>query len=142
MVVNRTDEIKRFLEAYSQIDLALLYSYDMECQVNVAQDEGERVRGEYRGRRWQGWTDGQTTWKSFRIPWKAATEPEYEDSKINFNFYSKTLVDSNSRMKKYIITYSKQLRISNDTQPLFHNNHCSLIQKPHLRSNDSLLFIM
>jgi hypothetical protein len=50
----------------------------MECQVNVAQDSGERIEGDYKGRPWHGWTDGFTTWKSFRIPYKANTEPEYD----------------------------------------------------------------
>lgn len=57
----------------------------MECQVNVAQDGGERVDGDYKGRRWSGWTDGLTTWKPFRIPHKANSDPEYVDSEINFD---------------------------------------------------------
>jgi hypothetical protein len=57
----------------------------MECQVNVAQDAGERIEGEFKGKRWHGWSDGVTTWKSFRIPWNAATDPEYEDKIIKFD---------------------------------------------------------
>lgn len=37
------------------------------------------------------------------------------ERKINLNVYAKNPVDSNSRMKKYITEYSKQLRISNET---------------------------
>lgn len=37
------------------------------------------------------------------------------ERKINLNVYSKNPVDYNSRMKKYIITYSKQLQLSKDT---------------------------
>jgi hypothetical protein len=81
----RTQAIERFLKSATHPDLANLYTYDMECQVNVAQDSGERVEGDYKGRRWHGWTDGMTTWKSFRIPWKANTEPEYTDSDMSFD---------------------------------------------------------
>ncbi|MEK0326840.1 MAG: hypothetical protein QQN63_14175, partial [Nitrosopumilus sp.] len=65
--------------------MADLYNSNMECQVNVAQDNGDRVDGEFKGRRWHGWTDGLTTWKSFRIPWNANKEPEYIDSEIKWD---------------------------------------------------------
>jgi len=81
----RTVAIKRFLGAMTHPDLANLYDSDMECQVNVAQDGGDRVDSEFQGRRWQGWTDGATVWKSFRIPYKASTEPEYEDKEMSFD---------------------------------------------------------
>ena len=35
-------------------------------------------------------TDGQETWKSFRIPYNAATNPEYEDKTVNFNIAAHT----------------------------------------------------
>jgi len=57
----------------------------MECQVNVAKDDGDRVDGEYKGVRWQAWTDGIQTWKSFRIPYNAMSEPHYDDPDINFD---------------------------------------------------------
>jgi len=58
----------------------------MEVQVLVAQDDGERIDGEYQGRKWHGWTDGSgQVWKPFRIPYNAGTNPEYVDSKINFD---------------------------------------------------------
>jgi hypothetical protein len=62
-----------------------MYNHDMECQVNVAQDGGERVDGEFKGRRWQAWSDGMQTWKSFRIPYNANTDPKYEDRPISFD---------------------------------------------------------
>ena len=81
----RTQAIKAHLEAKTWPDLASMYSYNMEVQVNVAQDGGERTEGEYRGKQWLAWTDGLTTWKSFRIPYKANTEPEYEDRAMSFD---------------------------------------------------------
>lgn len=82
----KTEAIKQFLIRNTLPDLAELYSHDMEVQVNVAQGEGERIEGEYLGKRWLGWTDGLQTWKSFRIPYKADSEPEYEDKPIRWDF--------------------------------------------------------
>lgn len=81
----KTEAIKRFLEIKTHSDLANLYNFNMECQVNVAQDGGERVSNEFKGKLWHGWSDGLTTWKPFRIPYKANTEPEYTDSEIRFD---------------------------------------------------------
>lgn len=81
----KSEAIKRFLESKTHDDLSNLYSLNMECQVNVAQDGGERTDGDYKGRKWHGWTDGLTTWKSFRIPYKANTEPEYDDGEMRFD---------------------------------------------------------
>jgi hypothetical protein len=81
----RTEAIKFHLLAKTWPDLATMYNHDMEVQVNVAQDGGERTEGEYRGKQWLAWTDGCTTWKSFRIPYKANTEPEYEDRPMSFD---------------------------------------------------------
>jgi len=44
----RTASIQKFLQASTHSDLAEMYSHDMECQVNVAQDAGERIDGEFR----------------------------------------------------------------------------------------------
>ncbi len=57
----------------------------MECQVNVGQDGGDRVEGDYKGKMWHGWTDGASTWKSFRIPYKAKSSPEFTDSPMAFD---------------------------------------------------------
>lgn len=81
----RTESIKAFLEARAHKDLASLYHHDMECQVIVAQGTGERIDGEFAGTRWQGYTDGIQTWKPFRIPRNASTEPEYIDVPMTFD---------------------------------------------------------
>jgi len=81
----KTEAIKRFLTAKTHPDLANLYSYEMECQVNVAQDGGSRIEGDFQGRKWRGWTDDLTTWKPFRIPRNASTNPEYLDSDMSFS---------------------------------------------------------
>lgn len=83
--MTKTDSIRNFLLSSTHEDLARLYNHDMECQVNVAQDGGERVDGEFFGIRWQGWTDGLTTWKTFRIPLHAATIPSFNDKAISFD---------------------------------------------------------
>src|SRR6516165_4653110 len=82
----RTQVIKSFLEQRTLPDLAALYNRNMEVQVLVAQDNGERIEDEFQGIRWQGWrgSDG-SIWKSFRIPYKANTEPEYEDKPMSFD---------------------------------------------------------
>ncbi len=81
----KTDAIKAFLNAKTYPDLASMYNHDMEVQVTVAQDGGERIDGEYMGKHWQGYTDGLQTWKPIRIPRNADTEPVYEDSPVGFS---------------------------------------------------------
>ena len=81
----KTKAIKAFLEAKTHNDLASLYTHDMECQVVVAQDEGERLDGEFEGVRWNGYSNGIESWRPFRIPRNASTEPEYEDHALNFD---------------------------------------------------------
>jgi len=81
----KTEAVARFLSAKTHDDLADLYDSNMECQVNVCQDGGERSEGEFHGKQWQGWTDGFTTWKPFRIPYKANSEPEFNDTVIKFD---------------------------------------------------------
>ena len=75
------DAITKFLHARAKADLASLYSWDMECQVNAAPDGGKRVEGKFKGGRWNAWTDGRTTWKSFRIPWCANIDPTFDVNK-------------------------------------------------------------
>lgn len=84
-MVLKTTAIKNFLTASTWPDLAELYTPEMEVQILVEQMNGERVEGEYQGKSWQGYTDGIQTWKSFRIPWNAASEPAYKDSEMKFN---------------------------------------------------------
>ena len=81
-MVTKTEAINNFLQAKAPERFAKLYSPNMECQVNAAQDGGERVEKDYHGRKWHGWTDGLTIWKSFRIPRNANSDPEYEDTKM------------------------------------------------------------
>jgi hypothetical protein len=72
---------------YSSCPIAKLYTPNMEVQVNVAKDNGVRVTGEYKRRRWRGWKDPETgkMWKSFRIPWNADTIPDYTDSPLRWD---------------------------------------------------------
>lgn len=83
--VLRTEAIKKFLVAHTRIDLADSYNPGMEVQVNVAQENGQMVEGEFKGKKWRGWTDGITTWKPFRIPYNANTSPVYEDVPMSYN---------------------------------------------------------
>jgi len=84
-MITKSKAIESFLLKHARPDLAHLYNLNMECQVNVAQDNGERIEGEFNNRKWHGFTDSFTTWKSFRIPYKANTEPEYDDKEIKFD---------------------------------------------------------
>ncbi len=82
----KTKAIKNFLEASTHPDLASLYHYGMEVQVNCAQDGGERISTEgFKGRTWHSYSDGIQKWYSFRIPRKAYSEPEYTDSEIKYD---------------------------------------------------------
>lgn len=83
--ISKTESIKKFLTASTLIDLSSLYTSDMECQVNAAQDGGTPTDGTYQGREWRGWTDGIQTWKTFRIPYNAATEPDFDDKPMTWD---------------------------------------------------------
>lgn len=85
MKPTRTEAIKRFLEANTHPDLAAMYHHDMEVQLNVAQDGGDRITKDFKGRQYQAYTDGLQTWKALRIPYKANSDPEYEDVKMSFD---------------------------------------------------------
>ncbi len=84
-MLNRRTAVGNFLGAKARPDISINWSPEMEVQVNVAQDDGERVEGTYQGRKWTAWTDGNQTWKSFRIPFNANTKPTYTDTNIKFN---------------------------------------------------------
>lgn len=81
----KTEAIVNLLKLKTLPDLAKLYNPDMEVQVNVAKDKGEAVEGDYKGKRWVGYSDGATTWKPFRIPRNANTDPSYTDTNITFD---------------------------------------------------------
>ena len=74
MPVTKTEAIKNFLTAATHPDLAALYNPSMEVQVSVAQDGGEKVQQEFKGRQYSVYTDGLDRWKSFRIPLNANAE--------------------------------------------------------------------
>lgn len=84
-MITKTQAIKNFLNLRTHADLAALYTPEMECQVNVAQDGGEKITGDFKGRTWHGWTDGLTTWKPIRIPRNANTNPVFDDSSMAFD---------------------------------------------------------
>ncbi len=86
-MLTKTEAIKSFLIDHTESDLANLYNFGMEVQVNVAQENGNQISQEsgYNGRIWRGFTDGETTWKPFRIPWNARHEPEYKDTNLMFD---------------------------------------------------------
>ena len=84
-MLSKTTAIKNFLKARAPADLAHLYSFDLEVQVNVAQGSGEPIRGEFHGTKWQGFTDGIQTWKAIRIPWGANKDPKFTDSPMTWD---------------------------------------------------------
>lgn len=86
-MVLKTEVLKVFLKENTHADLSDLYNHDMEVQVNVAKEGGRKIEGDYKGSKWQGYTDDVNTWKPFRIPWNAATDPKYEDSKMQFDLF-------------------------------------------------------
>ena len=83
--MNKTDSLVELLKYGSPI--AKMYNPNMEVQVNVAKDNGVRITGEYRNRRWRGWQDPVTKkiWKSFRIPWNADSAPTYNDTELKWS---------------------------------------------------------
>lgn len=83
--IKRSAAIKDHLNNHTHADLAALYTAEMECQVNVAQDGGERIDRRYEGHQYHEYTDGVQTWKSFRIPLKAMVDPEDNDHLIKFD---------------------------------------------------------
>lgn len=84
--MNRSESIKAFLTQNTHNDLASMYHKGMEVQVNVAQDGGTQIDGDFKGRHWRGFTNGIETWKPFRIPHNAKTNPEENDYEVKFDF--------------------------------------------------------
>lgn len=80
----KRDAIKTFL-SFQPYEVGKLYTPSMEVQVNVARDKGEPIEGTTKeGRSWRGFTDNVITWRSFRIPFNAGSEPTYKDTNIGF----------------------------------------------------------
>lgn len=84
-MVTKSQAIRNFLLAKTHEDLANDYGINMECQVNVGQDGGERIDGEFKGRAWQAWTDGLQVWKPFRIPYEPNKEPNFDDPELSWD---------------------------------------------------------
>jgi Family of unknown function (DUF5906) len=80
-----TEAIKNFLTASTYPDLAELYSREMEVQVLVAQDDGERVEVNKKGEKSNSYTDGLQQWYSLRIPRNANTDPIDNDHEALFD---------------------------------------------------------
>ena len=78
MKVTKVEAIKAFLIGSTHVDLAELYSQNMEVQILVGQDGGERINKTYKGHNWTAYTDGLQTWKPFRIPYMANSNPEFD----------------------------------------------------------------
>lgn len=85
MQPTKSQAIKNFLDASTHKDLADLYHLGMECQITVDQGHGERIDGDYKGKQYQAYTDHVTTWKPIRIPYNAASDPEFEDNAMMFD---------------------------------------------------------
>jgi len=82
----RTAVIRSFLIENTHADLAQLYSHDMECQVNVAKDDGKTIDLEFRGKGFRAYRNASgETWKAFRIPLNAGTAPEYTDLPMTYD---------------------------------------------------------
>jgi len=80
-----SESIKIFLENSTHEDLANLYNPNMEVQILVAQDEGERVEKGFKGEKTNTFTDHVQTWYSLRIPKNANTIPDNNNHTINYD---------------------------------------------------------
>ena len=87
-MITRTQAIKNFLTLRCRDncpDLAALYSEEMEVQVLVAEDDGQAIHKEYKGRVARVFTNGLEEWKSFRVPYNAGGVPEFTDAPMSFD---------------------------------------------------------
>lgn len=75
--MKRSDAIKEFLSKNTHSDLAGMYRPCMEVQVNVAQDHGDPIKTEHS--KSKVYSDNIETWRPFRMPAKAMSEPEDND---------------------------------------------------------------
>lgn len=81
--MKRSDAIKEFLSKNTHSDLAGMYRPCMEVQVNVAQDHGDPIKTEHS--KSKVYSDNIETWRPFRMPAKAMSEPEDNDCSLDFN---------------------------------------------------------
>ena len=82
MSILRSVAIKNWLDSQTHPDLADLYNSEMEVQVEVARDGGERVGN--KGSVYQD-IDRVDKWYSFRMPKNPGTEPEDNDGIITYD---------------------------------------------------------
>ena len=86
--MKRSEAIKMLLVKKTHPDLAAMYDKGMEVQFYVAQDGGERIDEDYKGRHFHSYTDGIEKWSHFRIPRNAKTEPEDNDTDVYTDLYT------------------------------------------------------
>lgn len=79
--------LKNFLRL-APCPVAQLYTEAMEVQVNVAKDDGVPWQKNHKFGVSRGWENPETgeVWRPFRIPHKADTHPEYQDTDVGYNF--------------------------------------------------------
>jgi hypothetical protein len=84
--MKKTEAVKEFLAAQENAsDVAQLYCHNMEVQVNVKPSPKIVTKLSSAGKRFQAYTDGEETWKHFRIPWNAKANPTYSDGNLTFS---------------------------------------------------------
>lgn len=77
-----SEAIANFLQARkmpNNADLIDRWDIGMECQINVAADNGEPVDGKR-----NTYTDGQYEWFNIRVPKNAAGDPEFKDYELRW----------------------------------------------------------
>ncbi len=85
-MVVKSEAIKAFLKVKTYSDLYELYGKNMEVQVVVSQGEGQRIDvAGTTGKNGFAFSDNVETWRPFRIPAKAMSEPVDNDGEMNFN---------------------------------------------------------
>lgn len=84
--MRRSEAIQIFLQKKAAHDMGALYSPEMEVQVNVAQDGGERLDSTIKGRKHVAYSDESgNEWYSYRMPRNAMSEPELNDGEQTYD---------------------------------------------------------
>ncbi len=84
--MTKSEAIKLYLTSNTHADLASLYHKPMEVQVNVLKGVGKQIDVSNVGQRpVAAYTDDVEIWKPFRVPYKAMSVPEDNDTTIKFN---------------------------------------------------------
>lgn len=84
MTILVSQAVKTFLSKCTIPDFADYYNHDMELQINVAQDGGDVVKSDYKGKTYLKYTDGLQEWSHIRIPKNAGTNPEDNDREMRW----------------------------------------------------------